>query len=122
MPRLPTIRVIGSQAISTRPLESSLNFLVVATVLPPRSLVTGHELVPGRSPSRLVLECVVRDLPETSNRASVQPARHRRNLGAGWLVHERHELVGESRHGAADADTADVRATADAVDPTPLRD
>src|SRR5450432_1383063 len=40
--------------------------------------------------------------------------------GAGRRVHEGHELIRESRHGAADADTTNVRATADAGHPASL--
>ena len=43
-------------------------------------------------------------------------------LRAGRLVHERHELVGEAGHGAADADAADVGAAADAGHPAALGD
>ena len=52
----------------------------------------------------------------------MSPRRHRRDARAGRLVHERHELVGEPRHRAADADPADVRAPADTVDPSALGD
>src|SRR6185295_3763284 len=44
----------------------------------------------------------------------------RREPAAGGLVHERHELVGEAGHRAADADPADVGTAAHAVDPAAL--
>ena len=44
------------------------------------------------------------------------------SLRARRLVHERHELVGEAGHGAADADAADVGAAADAGHPAALGD
>src|SRR5580693_8982932 len=37
------------------------------------------------------------------------------------LIHERHELVREARHRAANADASDVRASANACHPTALR-
>jgi len=38
-------------------------------------------------------------------------------VSTGGFIHERHELVGESRHGAADANAADVGAAADSSHP-----
>src|ERR1700722_3477670 len=40
--------------------------------------------------------------------------------GAGWLVHERHKLIREAGHGAADTDPTDIGATADSCHPTTL--
>ena len=61
-----------------------------------------------------VLRVWARSMPD---RLAVRADDRGRELAAGRLVHERHELVREARHGAADADAADVRAAADAVDP-----
>src|SRR5690606_10345878 len=50
-------------------------------------------------------------------------AQHRRGQSTTrWCVHERHELVRESGHGAADADATDVGATADTVHPAAFGD
>src|SRR5580658_1887965 len=46
----------------------------------------------------------------------------RRKQRARWLVHERHEFVGKARHGAANANPADIRAAADSSHPTTLSD
>src|ERR1039458_10126187 len=120
MPRLPTMRVMGSHAISTRPSLSSVNFLV-AIRLPPDLLVAGGQVAAGCAPFRLVIERVKGDFPEPADRAAVEAARQGRDLGTGRFVHERHEFVRESGHRAADTDAADVRAPSDAVDPSPFR-
>src|SRR5207248_11226951 len=57
---------------------------------------------------------------ESADHGAVHRARGGGDLGPGWLVHERHELVREAGHGAGDADAADVRAAAHAVDPAAL--
>src|SRR6202035_5424865 len=56
-----------------------------------------------------------------TNCASVGTDRRTRNPGARGLVHERHELVRESRHGAADADAAHVGGAADTSHPSAFR-
>src|SRR5262245_54519246 len=117
MPRLPTIRVIGSQAISTSPLAFLV--LVVAIGLPPLTLVAGRELRAGCAPLRFLVDGLGGDAPQPADRTAVHPARDGRHARAGRFVHERHELVGEPGHRAPDADATDVRAPADAVDPAP---
>src|SRR5689334_1857796 len=112
------MRVIGSHAISTRPLASFTG--VVATALPPGLLVAGDELLAGDTPLGFLVDGLLRQAPQGADGRAVQPARHGRHPGSRRLVHERHELVGEARHRAADADPADVGATAHPVDPTPL--
>src|ERR1700735_5589402 len=110
MPRLPTMRVIGSHAISTRPFSSSVNFLTTIA-LPPDLLVAGGQVAAWFAPLRLVIERVRGDLPQASDRAAIDPAGHGGDAGPRRLVHERHELVGETRHRAANADTAHIGAT-----------
>src|SRR6202521_414559 len=119
MPRLPTIRVMGSQAISTRPLASLVGVLV-AIALPPVALVAGQELLARRTPLGFLVQRVRGDLPQPPDHPAIDAAGHGADSRAGWLVHEGHELVRETRHGAADADAADVRASTDPVDPAPL--
>src|SRR6185295_6430832 len=104
MPRLPTMRVIGSQAISTRPLAS---LVFVAIELPPLALVPGEELAPRCPPLRFLVDRLRSDAPQPADHRAVCTARHRRHARARRLVHERHELVGEARHRAADADATD---------------
>src|ERR1700683_2375070 len=99
MPRLPTMRVMGSQAISTRPFLSSVNFLV-GIALSPDLLVAGGEVASWRTPFRLVVEGVGGDLAQPSDRVAVEAAGQGGDSCAGRFIHERHELVGEARHGA----------------------
>src|SRR5437764_14642424 len=73
---------------------------------------------------RYRIERVLRVLPQFADRPAIGGDRLGREAGAGRLVHEGglHELVGEAGHGAADADTADVGAAADAVHPAAFAD
>src|SRR5512139_668427 len=135
MPRLPTILVIGSQAISVRPLESSEILEgrgMVDVIAPPLSgwsggsrpgaLRTGHELRPPRTPLGLLVEGGHGHAAQPFDGRAVQADGSRGHLSAGGLVHERHELVGETGHGAADADAPYVRAAAQAVHPAAFGD
>src|SRR5262245_54504075 len=133
MPRLPTIRVIGSQDISTSfrsPLGASrFGWVAVAigSLLPGagsvgRGMVTGGQLGSALPPLRLPVERRVGEAAEPPDQLAVHPDEARGEDAAGGLVHEGHELVGEARHGAADADPADVRAAADPGHPAALGD
>src|SRR6478735_10189633 len=124
MPRLPTILVIGSHDISTTSVSWVEVFLVCVAVIgvpSPGLREAGLELALG-TPGGFLVEGGLGDLPQAAYGLAVERAPPRRQLGSGWLVHERHELVREPGHGAADADAADVRAAADPVDPPALRD
>src|SRR5689334_15887332 len=120
MPRLPTIRVIGSHAIST----TSPDFLVVVVMsvaFPSPGLgVAGEQRVALLAPPRLLVDRVHRDAAQPPDDRAVHRAGARRDLAARRLVHERHELVREAGHGAGDADASDVGAAADPVDPAAL--
>src|SRR3954447_7464439 len=124
MPRLPTIRVIGSQAMSTSlpasGLISSRVAMLSALLVAPARGVAGGELVAVVPPLRLLVDRLVRDAPQLADRRAVHAGDQRRHRAARRLVHERHELVGEARHRAADADAADVRAAADPGHPAAL--
>src|SRR5487761_421907 len=140
MPRLPTILVIGSQAISTMPVSSavvidrplfsaghfSAGFAVRAAqqcrplLMSPGLLEARHELVILLAPLRLFAGRLGGEAPQGADDRSVHAACRGRDPRTRRLVHERHELVRESRHRAGDADAAHVRAAADAVDPAPL--
>src|SRR3954452_13505835 len=133
MPRLPTIRVIGSQAISTRSLSlatfSSGRGIVVA--MPSLSILWwGRDGLPGPfgagledlravAPLRLLVERGGGEAPQASHRVAVEAHGARRELAAGWPLHERHELVREAGNVAADADAAHVGAATHAVHPSP---
>src|SRR3954469_21586238 len=126
MPRFPTIRVIGSQAMSTSlpasGLISSRVAMLSALLVAPARGVAGGELVAVVPPLRLLVDRLVRDAPQPADRRAVDAGDERRDAAARRLVHERHELVGEARHRAADADAADVRAAADPGHPAALGD
>src|ERR1700752_3473495 len=144
MPRLPTMRVIGSHAISTSwpgsraACEGSGMIVVIRMLLSPqlparRRLRESGPHLPGASrsgfefrarvpPVRLLVDRSTGDVPQAADDRSVHARSRGGPLAPRWLVHERHELVREAWHRAADADAADVRAAADSVDPSPLGD
>src|SRR3954462_5342635 len=124
MPRLPTIRVIGSQAISTRFPDGVLpvgRASVAVMAGSPGPLRAGDELGSWSPPLGFLVDGPRGDGPQLPDGRAVHAGHLGRERGAGRLVHERHELVREAGHRAADADAADVRAPADAVDPAALR-
>src|SRR5207248_3999712 len=121
MPRLPTIRVIGSHVISTM-LPFVLVVAIVRRLLSPRRPVPGRQLATLLPPLRLLVEGLAGDGAQRPDDVAVQTAGGGGDLRTGRLVHEGHELVGEAGHGAPDADPPDVRAAADAIDPSPLGD
>src|SRR3954451_1441720 len=124
MPRFPTILVIGSQDMSTTLPASGVTRSRVAIrapfLVPPPGLVARGELVTVVPPGRLLVDCRIGDAAKLADHPAVAAGEHRGDAGAGRLVHERHELVGEARHRAADADPTHVRAPADAGHPAAL--
>src|SRR5262245_7199320 len=93
----------------------------VAMRSPLASLVTGGERAALLSPGGLLVERGASEIAQRTHRAPIHQHRRRRHARAGRLIHERHELVGKPGHGAADANAADIRTAADAVDPTATR-
>src|SRR5579864_2160897 len=99
MPRLPTIRVIGSQAISTTPVSSAV-VMALSTFpggrkLPPSRWspglhVAGEKLVALLTPLGLLVGRSRGEPAEGADDGAVHRARGRGDLGARWLVHERH--------------------------------
>src|SRR5436853_3273009 len=103
MPRLPTIRVIGSHAISTRfPLAL---VLVGTCVLPlarssqicrwvdrvgllPLSAVAGEQLLSLRAPLGLGVDGLGRDIAQPADDRAVEAGGGGGHLAAGRLVHE----------------------------------
>src|SRR5580658_9719414 len=123
MPRLPTIRVIGSQVISVSsasPGSVDGGYSSEVIVCSPRLLVAGAEFGALDAPLRLLVHGLGGEAPEAADDRAVHAAGGRRYRRARRLVHERHELVREAGHRAGDADAAHVRAAAHAVDPAPL--
>src|ERR671913_349980 len=88
MPRLPTIRVIGSQAISTR---LALGVLPVSRVCvavmagSPGPLRAGHELAARSAPLGFLVDGAGRHRAQPPDRRSVQARRRRRELAAGGV-------------------------------------
>src|SRR5262245_55374552 len=66
------------------------------------------------------VDCGVCDASQRADHPAVDSDGARRDSRAGRLVHERHELVREAGHRAADADASDIRTTADASHPPAL--
>src|SRR5690348_17119205 len=127
MPRLPTMRVIGSQAISTRLRPSvagwrrglvtvAMRFLL--SVCP--GLIAGRQLRAAVPPLGFPVERVVGESPELPDHPAVHADEERGDRAPRRLVHEGHDLIGEAGHGAGDADAADVGTAADAVHPAAL--
>src|ERR1700748_3261793 len=114
MPRLPTILVMGSQVLS---VSSGTASVVIAS---PRLLVAGAEFGALHAPLRFLVHGLGREAAQAADHRPVHAAGGGGHGRARRLVHERHELVREAGHGAGDADAADVRAAADAVDPAAL--
>src|SRR3954453_22806712 len=72
------------------------------------------------TPLRLFVDRIVGDFPQAADELAIFANARRGDTRAGGLIHERHELVREARHGAADADAAHVGAAADAAHPSAL--
>src|ERR1700680_18607 len=130
MPRLPTMRVMGSQFISTkfrRLLELStpgcsvvaMEFFLSSVSM--RSIAC-RESRTGMAPFRFFVYGRIRDSAEGADHPAVTTNNSCGKAGAWGFVHEGHELVGKARHRAAYADSADIRAAADASHPTAFRD
>src|SRR3954469_10947496 len=103
MPRLPTMRVIGSHAMSTmRPASGLTGSRVAAMSVPPARVVAGGQLSLVVPPLRLLVDGRVRDPAQLADERAVDADQVRAHAAAGRGVHERHELVREAGHRAAD--------------------
>src|SRR3954463_5805432 len=105
MPRFPTIRVIGSQAMSTSlpasGLISSRVAMLSALLVAPARGVAGGELVAVVPPLRLLVDRPVRDAPQLAHRRAVDARDERRDAAARRRGPERDDLVGEAPHPGA---------------------
>src|SRR6185295_2254002 len=72
------------------------------------------------APGRLFIERSLCELAQRVNRFAVSHHCVRGQQRARGLIHKGHELIREARHRAAYTDSADVRASPHAVDPTTL--
>src|SRR5580658_5872833 len=101
IPRLPTIRVIGSQFISTSFLvEAGVSVIVPVRVLirsllcqsVSRGMIARSKIAARVPPLRLLIQGRVSERTQRTERATVNAHGSRRHLGAGRFVHEGHEL------------------------------
>src|SRR3954462_6487819 len=117
---------MGSQLTPTILPASGVTFSRTAMfprlLVAPAGAVAGGELVAVVAPARLLVDGLVRDAAQLADHRPVALDESRRDAAARGRVHERHELVGEAGHRAADADAADVRAAPDAGHPAALGD
>src|SRR5262245_37489552 len=72
-------------------------------------------------PLRFLINCLFRDASQTSDHLSIDSADPGGHPAPRRFIHEGHKLIRESRHCAADANSPNVRAAADAADPAALR-
>src|SRR5271166_3543515 len=83
-------------------------------------MVAGGQFSPRMPPLRFLVDGRLGHGAQRTDCAAISTCHSRGNLRTGRFVHEWHELVREARHGAADADAADVGTTADSGHPAPL--
>src|SRR3954447_25976786 len=121
MPRLPTMRVTGSQDMLTRlrglVSVTSRTAMVSPSPVRPARVVAAGQLRAVVAPPRLLVARVVGDRAQLANHPAVHGGHRRGERPARRLVQEGHNFIGKAGHGAADADAADVRAAADASHP-----
>src|SRR5271169_1332465 len=122
IPRLPTIRVMGSQFISTNFLEPvGVPFAAVVIVpmfsapffsVRPGSVASG-QLWTRVPPLWFLVHGFVCECAQRPDGLAVDADGRGGNFSSWGFIHEGHELIREAWHGAADADAADVRAPTD---------
>src|SRR5277367_3110273 len=128
IPKLPTIRVIGSQFISTRlrffwgtsgrvsgNVAMAFSFRLVG-----RWTIASGQFRPAVPPSRFFVQRGIGNAAHGSDETAIGANHVRRKLCSWWLVHKRHELVGKAWHGASDADSSHIRTPTNAALPAAL--
>src|SRR5271156_695681 len=128
MPRLPTMRVIGSQFISTRfPFLLGTSFVgAVMVLICDRSfsvrswMISGGQFSARMTPLRFFVGGGLGHRAQGTNGAAVGADSCAGDFCPRWFIHEGHELIGEAGHGAAYADAAHVGAAADSGHPSSL--
>src|SRR5687768_15169691 len=88
----------------------------------PARVVAGGELLAVVAPLGFFVDRLVGYGAKAPDHGPVALGQRGGDLAARWLVHERHELVREARHGAPDTDAAHVRAASEPVHPAALGD
>src|ERR1700691_4550579 len=123
---VPTVRAVDDMFTSD---AASSGPRLPPSAARPRTILIGTILIgtiliarkpPPFPPDRLFIERCLGKAAQGMNGPAISLDSGGRQQGARWLIHERHKLVGKSRHGASDADTPDIGATAEARHPTPL--
>src|SRR6476660_5180767 len=94
--------------------------LLVATLSVKFRFVSSGQFSARMTPLRLFVDGAICDRAQSPKNASPHTNHDSRKRRSRWGIHEWHELIRETRHGAADANSADVRATANAVHPPAL--
>src|SRR5690242_1177021 len=130
MPRLPTMRVIGSQFISTRfPFLPETSFvgavmvLIRSLLMPCHALLVSSWMVSGgqfrapMTPLRLFVDGTLGYRAQGANGTAVSAHGCTGDPCSRRLIHKRHELIWEAGHGAADADAAHVGTAPDSGHP-----
>src|SRR5947207_1843536 len=100
-------------------LTSAMAFSIsIAVIL---RFVSGREFRAGMPPLRFLVQRFVCDGAQRANEFSIRANQHAGERGSGRLIHEWHKLIGESRHCAANANSSNIGASADAIHPTAFR-
>src|SRR5271165_3912220 len=99
---------------------SSRSHSVARSALLAWRLVAGGQFRPFMPPLRFLVYGRVGNTTQRPDHAAIAANDRGGEHTARRLIHKRHELVGEARHGATDADAANVRAAADAAHPSAL--
>src|SRR5262245_6235685 len=71
-------------------------------------------------PLGFLIDRMLRDTAQAANHSSVESTNAGRDLTSRWFIHERHKLIGKAGHGAANADAANVRTSANSSHPAAL--
>src|SRR5262249_12223180 len=85
-------------------------------------MIAGCDFGARVPPFWLGVDGVIRDAAQFADNAAIKSAREAGNRRAGRRIHKGHKFVREARHRAANANAADIRATAKAVHPSTLGD
>src|ERR1700716_401464 len=83
-------------------------------------MVSGRQLCPRMTPLRLFVDGILGYRAQGADGPAISADGRARDFRSRGFIHERHELIGESRHGAADADSAHVGAAANSGHPAAL--
>src|SRR6266487_342531 len=86
----------------------------------PSPFIAAHQFPSLAPPGWLLVDCLLRQLAQPRDNRAISMNAVRRELGARWFIHKRHKFVRESRHRAANTDTAHIRTTTNSCHPPSL--